>query len=72
VAKAQAAARQQGELRDLVRRMLDKAEVEKWSRRVLAARCYLTRGTFNRMVSGQLDARTWLPRIREAAARIAA
>ena len=66
--------RARSEFQSLLHAMLARAALgtngKPWSRKELVAKAGLTWGTFHRALSGQLELKTWLPRLRSAAERL--
>jgi hypothetical protein len=72
--RAQAEARVRAECQSLLDAMLARAAIgtngKPWSRKFLVFKAGLTWGTFNRALTGELDLKVWLPRLRAAAERL--
>lgn len=63
---------QAGEARYLLQCLMLKAEARGWSKKRLVAESGLSWGTFHRALAGDVDLGVWLPKIRQAAARLGA
>ena len=58
------------EFQTLAATLTARAEAEEWSRREFSKRTGIPRTTWARLLSGKADLSAWLPKVREAAARL--